>query len=298
MIRFNKGQGEIGRSVFQKLREFRRMHELSWGWQAEDMIKMNKKNRGMTIINQKRNAIADIAAVLAGAGKGNKMWTMEPELEPEPTEAEAEELQPASEEATSEVEAGTETIATQATPAMTEPASARSTVTETKPAEEATHASTEEHAPVAAEGTTETLTEGDATATAPEAEAEAEAEAKVEPQGPQKRLLKATVYWSNDADVNWASEWSPNVDHQIGLPDDISVPRWKTRQFHPEPEPEPEEPAEEAKKNEEGEEDEGKESEGKEGEVKAEEQTQEPEMKEEPARRGFLGGLFGKKSST
>lgn len=300
MIRFDKGQGEIGRNVFQKLREYRRLHELSWGWQAEDLIKMNKLQRGKTIHNQRRNAIADIAAVLGGQGRGNKMWTTEPEPEPvpEPTEekvAEVEESQSAPEDMTLEREAVSKTAAVVATPAATEPA------TEIKPAEE----------------TLTTLAEDTAEAPAEEAPVAAKA-AKKESKELQKRLLKATIYWTNDSDLNWARQWTPNVDHQIGLPDDIRVPRWKTRNFYlePEPEPAPEPAAEEASTEGEGQEDEAKDRKVKEAEVKdteveeaeikeaevkevepkAEEKTEQPEEKQEPVRRGILGGLFGRKS--
>lgn len=265
MIRFGKGRGEVGRNVFQKLREYRQMHELSWGWQAKDLIKMNKLQRGKTIHNQKRNAIADVAAVLAGEGRGNKMWTTEPEPKPELTE-EVEESQSASEEATSEGEAVTKTAAIEATPA----------VTATPTATGAAEVSTEETA--------------------------APAKAEKKKEEPQKRLLNATIYWANDSDLNWAREWTPNVDHQIGLPDGIRVPRWQTRYFYseaePEPEPKPEPVKEEAKgeaKDGETREGEVKEGELKEGELKAEENAEQPAEQPKPAKKGIFGSLFGRK---
>ncbi|KUI64832.1 hypothetical protein VM1G_00451 [Cytospora mali] len=81
LIEVPKGLGVVGRSVMQKLQEFRRRHELEWGHQAPEMMAMSKRERGEVIHNQKSNAIADIAAVLAGAGRGNRMWAAGPLVE-------------------------------------------------------------------------------------------------------------------------------------------------------------------------------------------------------------------------
>ncbi|KAI6351122.1 hypothetical protein MCOR25_010119 [Pyricularia grisea] len=70
-IRFPKGEGEVGRSVFQALREFKRRHELEWGYQAESLYNQSRSDRAKDLNRQKANAIADMAAVLGGAGKGN-----------------------------------------------------------------------------------------------------------------------------------------------------------------------------------------------------------------------------------
>ncbi|KAH8791451.1 transcriptional regulation of mitochondrial recombination-domain-containing protein [Hyaloscypha finlandica] len=71
-ISFPPGHGEIGLSVFSKLREYRRRHELEWG----DEIRFHEKQpdeklqfrstklRGRLICDQKANSVADIAAVL------------------------------------------------------------------------------------------------------------------------------------------------------------------------------------------------------------------------------------------
>ncbi len=64
MIQFPEGLGVIGQSVFQKLREFRRQHELSWGYQTEEIYRMSRSEKGKTLNDQKANAIADMAAVL------------------------------------------------------------------------------------------------------------------------------------------------------------------------------------------------------------------------------------------
>jgi hypothetical protein len=57
--------------VYQKLREFRKRHELEW---EEDHFKLALHDRRVALKNQMGNAIADLAAVLGGAGKGNKIW--------------------------------------------------------------------------------------------------------------------------------------------------------------------------------------------------------------------------------
>ncbi len=81
MIQFPDGLGAVGESVDQRLREFKRLHELSWGDELlfkEDGSPTTKQERGRLLNDQKANAIADMAAVLAGAGGGNKIWTREP----------------------------------------------------------------------------------------------------------------------------------------------------------------------------------------------------------------------------
>lgn len=68
IIELGSGQGSIGRSVFQKLREFRMLHELSWG---DELLAKQKEVRTQMLSDQRANAIADFAAVLAGKGLGN-----------------------------------------------------------------------------------------------------------------------------------------------------------------------------------------------------------------------------------
>ncbi|KAI1330507.1 transcriptional regulation of mitochondrial recombination-domain-containing protein [Xylariaceae sp. FL0255] len=78
MIQFPEGQAEVGRSVYQRLRECKKLHEYSWG----DEILRDPKNpkafrskheRGKALNNQRPNTIADMAAVLGGLGKGNRI---------------------------------------------------------------------------------------------------------------------------------------------------------------------------------------------------------------------------------
>lgn len=97
VIDFPKGQGAVGRSVFQKLRELKHLHEVSW---PEDVYYKDEgeyttkeakkaaeakeegrpfqklrtvKTRGKALCAQKKNSIADLAVVLAGQGRGNKV---------------------------------------------------------------------------------------------------------------------------------------------------------------------------------------------------------------------------------
>lgn len=105
-IEFPQGQGSIGRSVFQKLRELKHLHEVAWTEEvryktpdeftdkqklrhAEEEAKGNsyrpirtKQERGFALNAQKANSIADIAAVLAGQGRGNKVAAAPEKLVP------------------------------------------------------------------------------------------------------------------------------------------------------------------------------------------------------------------------
>lgn len=79
MIQFPEGQGHIGRSVYHIMREFRMRHDLGWDdsmiHDKESGRTLTRHERGQRLNGmQKPNAIADVAAVLSGLGKGNKMW--------------------------------------------------------------------------------------------------------------------------------------------------------------------------------------------------------------------------------
>ncbi|KAF5018531.1 hypothetical protein F66182_9489 [Fusarium sp. NRRL 66182] len=101
-ISFPAGQGSVGRSVFQKLRELKHLHEVAWDKEfrykrpeeftaadrkriAEEEEKgnnnyrpiRNKEERGAALNAQKQNSIADMAAILSGAGRGNKIVVSE-----------------------------------------------------------------------------------------------------------------------------------------------------------------------------------------------------------------------------
>lgn len=199
MIQFDPGQGVVGRNVFQKLREFRKLHELQWGWQAKEFKKLNKYDRGERIHNQKPNAVADIAAVLSGAGRGNLMWTKEAE--------------PA---------------------AQVEESAALDAVTDGESKTESTEGQTEtkfenpDTAEVALSTTPAAPAQADKTAAAKAPKVEKKKAKEVVPSAP-KTLLKATVYWANDMDLEWARKWSDNVIHELGLPDGVKVWNWKTK---------------------------------------------------------------------
>ncbi len=135
MVQFPEGYGEVGRNVYHRMRECRTLHELSW-WDVRyfnDVAgrALSKRERGMALNDQRSNTVADLAAVLGGLGKGNKMRP--------------------------------ETIL---------------------------------------EGSVE-----DIVASAGKPAKSARAEDVVD------GLLKATVFWSDALDQNYAKEWTPNVSH-------------------------------------------------------------------------------------
>ncbi|KAL2022563.1 hypothetical protein VTK56DRAFT_5170 [Thermocarpiscus australiensis] len=80
-VNFGPGQGEVGRSVFQKLRELKKRHALEW--EDEKLLHMSRHERGVALNDQRANMVADLAAVLAGKGKGNKMVISDEEEEEE-----------------------------------------------------------------------------------------------------------------------------------------------------------------------------------------------------------------------
>lgn len=177
LIEVPKGLGLVGRNVMQKLREFRHRHELEWGWQAREFLSKSRRERGELIHNQRSNAIADIAAVLAGKGRGNRMW----------------------------VEAGEEAAATE----------------EEKIAAEA------EAQPVGA-AAPENIDETAAAADKSAAKSKLKPKTRVAASTAPKTLVKANIYWSNDADRHWARQWTENVTHSVGLPEHVTNPSFKT----------------------------------------------------------------------
>ncbi|XXH04761.1 hypothetical protein Hte_011183 [Hypoxylon texense] len=79
MIQFPEGCGDVGRSVYQRLRECKKLHELSWGdelfYEVGDVRRpLTKHERGKRLNDQKANTVADVAAVLGGVGKGSRIW--------------------------------------------------------------------------------------------------------------------------------------------------------------------------------------------------------------------------------
>lgn len=201
MIQFDAGQGVVGRNVFQKLREFRKLHELQWGWQAKEFQKLNKYDRGEKIHNQKPNAVADIAAVLSGAGRGNLMWAEE-----------AATVSDAVKEGEASIAATAQSISK----------------TESTDAQIETNTEKSDTAEVALSTTPAAPAQANETAVAKAPKVEKKKSKEVVPSAP-KRLLKATVYWANDMDLEWARKWSDNVIHELGLPDGVKVWNWKTK---------------------------------------------------------------------
>ncbi|EJT72608.1 hypothetical protein GGTG_09468 [Gaeumannomyces tritici R3-111a-1] len=181
IIRFELGEGDIGRSVYQKLREFKRLHELSWGYQAEELYRMSKKDRGQALNNQKANSVADIAAVLAGAGRGNLMWRKPAGEQAEGTATEQQKQQPPAGEQAKETAA--EQQQQQQPPA----------------GEQAEEAAMERLLP------------------AVDGEQGAAAARKPAPPFPGAILAPARVYWATEEDAAFALAWSPNVGHKVGL---------------------------------------------------------------------------------
>lgn len=228
----------VGRNVFRQLREFRRLHELQWGWQALELRNLNKQARGAAIHNQKSNAVADIAAVLAGVGRGNLMWTT-PEHKPEEKavkEEEEKDRQVAADVAAKEsaVVTAVRKIFGKDAKSPGKKAKAGNT-TKSKPANATakTDAKTSDASEVALKATPSApaSTEKTAVAKAPKVQ-QVQQKKKVKVAQPvelPKTLAKATVYWSNDYDLDWARSWSDNVMHHVGLPDGMKVWNWKTK---------------------------------------------------------------------
>ncbi|KAK4149839.1 transcriptional regulation of mitochondrial recombination-domain-containing protein, partial [Chaetomidium leptoderma] len=71
VLEFAPGQGAVGRSVFHKLRELKQRHQLEWDDPA--LLAMTRRARGEALNDQRGNSVADMAAVLAGIGKGNRV---------------------------------------------------------------------------------------------------------------------------------------------------------------------------------------------------------------------------------
>ncbi|KAK4039217.1 transcriptional regulation of mitochondrial recombination-domain-containing protein [Parachaetomium inaequale] len=71
IVEFASGKGDVGRSVFHKLRELKKRHQLEWD--DARLLQMSKRERGAELNDQRGNFVADLAAVLAGRGKGNRV---------------------------------------------------------------------------------------------------------------------------------------------------------------------------------------------------------------------------------
>lgn len=251
----------------QKLQEFRARHELEWGYQAPRLRALGKRERGEIIHDQKSNAVADIAAVLAGAGSGNRMWSRRgsPLLEAVEDAAAA----AASRDAEGEEEAGA--------------------AGEKEPVVAGEEAKAAAAAALGAKGQAEATASEAAAPKKKSPRAKARAAAKVQ----KGSLINANVYWSNDADLRWARKWTENVEHHLGLPSHVKNHRFKTRYIFETPE-----------ERKAGSEAEGPESTEVTEEAAPEaepepEQKPEQELKPEPEKKGGLfGWLRGKSGSS
>ena len=241
MIELPEGYGEVGRSLYARLRECKSLRELAWGDEmyhddATGRI-LSREGRGKKILNQKPYIIADIAAVLGGIGKSNK-------------------IRPKyiiSEEADSDGnEVATPNSLTIPEPAEPLPPAPPDEVVEdpeddakTSSREEQDVKAAEEESKLAAEepkdgGETSALEEQDAegteeskddaeTSAVEEQEVKEEAEEESEPvvaiaktgtKGDTAResdvvdgLIRTTVHWVNELDKNYARNWTSNVTH-------------------------------------------------------------------------------------
>ena len=150
VIQFPEGQGEVGHSVYQRMMECRKLHDYAWSdnmlYNSEDGKTLTQRERGR-MMNQKQRAftIADMAAVLGGLGKGNKI------------------------------------VISKALPA--------------------------------AEGEGESKDNKAATAAGEQADVVEESEEFVKTED-GTTLVKATVWWDNLLDKNYAKVWSKNVTHE------------------------------------------------------------------------------------
>lgn len=172
MIQFPVGAGVAGQSAFQKLREFRRRHELEWD---DDMLLEDVRDpttgelqyrktrtridRGYAIHNQRANAIADMAAVLAGSGRGSRLWI--------------------------------------------------------SPAERAMLEEVEKELENKQEGEATETSDGSSDSRLVELRGKRWSPAAPREDDPDRELIKATVYWMNAHDRNYAESWSDNVTHEL-----------------------------------------------------------------------------------
>ncbi|KAH6624262.1 transcriptional regulation of mitochondrial recombination-domain-containing protein [Chaetomium sp. MPI-SDFR-AT-0129] len=179
VIEFEEGRGDIGRSVYQKLREFQKRHQLEWEDPA--LLAMSREERGHALNDQRANCIADLAAVLAGAGKANRMVDIDVAKDRDPRMGKRGKNKTG-------VTGVKRVISVEKAP-----------VDANAPADDP-----EDHSPASGHGralaTIELVKDG------------------VSQEVRGVPLNGATVYWANEQDKYFASEWTDNVTHVIGLP--------------------------------------------------------------------------------
>ncbi|KAI1496730.1 transcriptional regulation of mitochondrial recombination-domain-containing protein [Biscogniauxia marginata] len=177
MIQFPEGLGVVGQSVFTRLRECRRLHEVAWDdsilYDVETRRTLKRIERGSVLSDQKANAVADMAAVLGGLGKGNKIWAPEPE--------EIEEAEEAAALAAAEAEVEAEAEAEEKEEGKKKRKKGKKEAKIVKP-----------------------LLVSDAD----------KVQVKTE-DGEIKSLIKAMVWWADPLDQNHARHWPKNVTHHV-----------------------------------------------------------------------------------
>ncbi|KAK3996010.1 transcriptional regulation of mitochondrial recombination-domain-containing protein [Cladorrhinum sp. PSN332] len=71
VVEFARGKGNVGRSVYAKCRELKKRHELEW--EDESLLNMSREERGKELGDMRGEVVADLAHVLGGNGKGNRV---------------------------------------------------------------------------------------------------------------------------------------------------------------------------------------------------------------------------------
>ena len=194
MIELPEGYGEVGRSLYQRLRECKTLHELAWGDEMYHDDKtgrlLTRSERGRKLKDQKPYIVADIAAVLGGIGKSNKirpLYVMSSDSEGEDVAA----PNPPK------------------IPELTEP------MPEMPPDEPAEESNDDAETSAAEEQDGEGA-EGDEGAEKPSKVAIAMAGTKgrtAREEDVVDGLIRATVHWVNELDRNFARRWTANVTH-------------------------------------------------------------------------------------
>lgn len=176
MVEFATGRGDVGRSVFQKLRELQKRHQLEW--EDPELLAMSREQRGHALNDQRANCIADLAVVLGGAGKANRVVDIDVGKDRDPSKGRR-----------GRNKTGVTGV---------------KRVISVEKAPNAPPDDPDDHSPASGYGralaTIELVKDG------------VSEEVKGVP------LHGATVYWANEQDKYFASKWTDNVTHVIGLP--------------------------------------------------------------------------------
>ncbi|KAK4176096.1 transcriptional regulation of mitochondrial recombination-domain-containing protein [Triangularia setosa] len=203
-VQFPLGEGEVGLSVYQKLVELKKRHELEWddgGEEAQRLLNLTKVLRGRELNDQKGNSVADLAFVLGGGGKGNKVVKNHEEIkkwrvrmlkmeEEQGEKRQEEELDEEERKRKEREEVVNEEV-------RGEGVEAKEQVKEVEAKEEGKEEEAKE-----------------------EKEEEEDEVEESRPLGeePAKELHKVRVFWANELDHHFAESWPDNVEHVLGLP--------------------------------------------------------------------------------